>query len=230
MHPILLRPRRLDPLMDNPEPHPPDIELGEPVEAGGGKRHPVVRPDRARQPIGPKHALKDRPGPRPAASREARDSYWGRGLSGHHARMLGRRPPPPLRHQAVAGKQVIDRADRRPVDRRMPGLEIIQQLAGAPVGVLPPRGAQQLREVRRDPVGAGVGRAAPGGQARPAVLLKPVETLIAGLPANLVAGTQVRHGVEPTPVISDELQPLVHGVGLQPRHRSVSHRRVDRAV
>ena len=35
--------------MLNPQADPPHVELREPVDAGGGKRHSVVRPDRSRQ-------------------------------------------------------------------------------------------------------------------------------------------------------------------------------------
>jgi hypothetical protein len=148
----------------------------------------------------------------------------------HHPRVVMRPPPAPARHQAPPREEIIDGASSGPVDRRMPRGEIVEELAGSPVGVFVPGRAQQVGQLRRDPVRTGVRRPAPRREARPAVLLEPVETLIAGRSADPVAGTQLGHGVEPKPVVADELQTLVHGVGLQPRHRSDSDRRVDRAV
>ncbi len=52
-----------DPLMLNAQPDPPDVELRQAVNARGGKRHPVVRPDRGRQPVLAKEALEDGPPP-----------------------------------------------------------------------------------------------------------------------------------------------------------------------
>ena len=56
------------------------------------------------------------------------------GRWGHHPRMLVGTTPAPLRHQALAGEQVIHGAGGGPVDVRMPGLEIVQQLAGPQSG------------------------------------------------------------------------------------------------
>ncbi len=53
MHPImltvLLGTRRRNPLMDDAELHPPDIQRRQAMDAGGGKWRPVVRADRAWQ-------------------------------------------------------------------------------------------------------------------------------------------------------------------------------------
>ena len=49
MRPVLLGTPRLNALMLNPQAHPPDVELGEAMQAPAGERHPVVGPDRGRQ-------------------------------------------------------------------------------------------------------------------------------------------------------------------------------------
>src|SRR5665647_1565627 len=50
------------------------------------------------------------------------------------------------------------------------------------------------------------------------------EPLVAGLPANAVAGTEVRHRIPATLMIGNELHPLVHGRDLLPGHRSSRER------
>jgi hypothetical protein len=47
---VLLRVGREDSLVLDPQAEPPDVELGEPVEPGRGKGHPVVRADRLGNP------------------------------------------------------------------------------------------------------------------------------------------------------------------------------------
>ena len=51
--PMLLRSPGVDPLMVNAEAHPPDIELGEAVDAAGGKRDASVGPEGPGQAVGP---------------------------------------------------------------------------------------------------------------------------------------------------------------------------------
>src|SRR5690606_7571346 len=81
---ILLRPARMDALVLDAEAHPPDIELGEAVDAGGGEGHPIVGPNGPRQAIGPEGPLEER------ASRQA---------------MRGREP---VAGEQVPGMQVRD--------------------------------------------------------------------------------------------------------------------------
>jgi hypothetical protein len=57
---ILLRLARQDPLVLNAETHPPDIQLGESVNAGGRERDAIVGADRPRQAMRAKEAIKDR--------------------------------------------------------------------------------------------------------------------------------------------------------------------------
>jgi len=77
--------------------------------------------------------------------------------------------------------------------------------------VLPTRGADHGRDVRRDAVRALMRRAAPIAQAGSALLLEAGEPLVAGLAADLVSRTQLRHRIEVHPVIVDEALALVHG-------------------
>jgi hypothetical protein len=59
--PILLRPARMDALVLDAEAHPPDIQLGEAVDARRREGYPLVGPDRPRQPIGAEGALENPP-------------------------------------------------------------------------------------------------------------------------------------------------------------------------
>jgi len=61
--PVLLRVHREDPLVLNPQAEPPHVELGEPVNPGRGKGHPVVRADRPGQPVLAKELLDDQAHP-----------------------------------------------------------------------------------------------------------------------------------------------------------------------
>src|SRR5882762_1934692 len=57
---ILLWLARQDPLVLNAETHPPHIQLGESVNAGGCERDAIVGADRSRQAMRAKKAIKDR--------------------------------------------------------------------------------------------------------------------------------------------------------------------------
>jgi hypothetical protein len=64
MHPrvgtVLLGAGGQDPLVLNAQPDPPHVELRQPVNAAGGKRHAVVRANGARQPVLAEEAVEDR--------------------------------------------------------------------------------------------------------------------------------------------------------------------------
>jgi len=75
--PVLLGTGGQDPLMLDAQPYPPDVELREAVDAGGGKRHAVVGAKGPRQAVLAEEAIED----------------------GSDARALGR-------EQAVAAQQV----------------------------------------------------------------------------------------------------------------------------
>jgi len=59
---ILLRRRGVNALVLDPEAHPPDVELREPMDATGREGHTVVGPDRPRQPERAEGVLEHRPG------------------------------------------------------------------------------------------------------------------------------------------------------------------------
>ena len=63
MHPfvgaILLRPAWMNPLMLDPEPHPPDVQVREPVNRLRRERYAVVGADRTWQAVLPERALED---------------------------------------------------------------------------------------------------------------------------------------------------------------------------
>ena len=58
---VLLRLAGQDPLVLNAEAHPPHIELGEPVNAGGGEGDAIVGPDRPRETVLTEQPVEDRP-------------------------------------------------------------------------------------------------------------------------------------------------------------------------
>jgi len=51
---VLLRARRADSLMNDPELHPPDIEFAQPVDSRGSERSAIVGPDRVGKPVSAK--------------------------------------------------------------------------------------------------------------------------------------------------------------------------------
>ena len=61
------------------------------------------------------------------------------------ARVMHGAAPPSLLHEAVSRQEVAGGADRRPRDRRVPGLEPLQEFLRSPVGVLSPCRQQELR-------------------------------------------------------------------------------------
>jgi len=77
--------------------------------------------------------------------------------------------------------------------------------------MLPARGADHSRDVRRDAVRALMRRAAAIAQALAVGRLEPVEPLVAGLAADAVPRAELDHRIEVQPVIFDEALSLVHG-------------------
>jgi hypothetical protein len=242
-------------LVLDPQPHPPDVELREAMDAAGGEGHPVVGPDRPREAELAEGVLED--GPRPAAldvgkppTREQvagvlvadgegiaphgvlggelalevgrPQVVGGRGHRGHDTRMLPGAAAPAFLHQAFAGEQVSHGAHGRPSvpgDLGMPRPDPVEQLAWPPVGMGPPRLAQELGELLADAVRTAVRGVAAVPQAAASIFGEPPEPFVARLPADAVAGTQLRSGVEATPIVGDEVFALVHGCRLQPGHR-----------
>src|SRR3990172_9196718 len=138
-------------------------------------------------------------------------------------RVLVGAPPPPLRDETSAGQQIADRTDGGPRAAGVPRPEIVQELASSPVGMLAARGAEERGDLRADAVGAVVRGTTPVDEAATAILLEALQPLVAGLAADAIVGTELGHGVEPLPLIGDERGTLVHGCGLHPGHRPISH-------
>src|SRR5437867_3760123 len=101
----------------------------------------------------------------------------------------------------------------------MTGREVVQELAGSPVRMFAPRRAEELRSRVSNAVRTSVGSPTAIGETAAAQLLEPVEPFVAGLSADAVAGTEFGRRVEPFPMISYELDALLHGCRLHPRHR-----------
>jgi hypothetical protein len=120
-------------------------------------------------------------------------------------------PAPPFLDQAATGQQIAGGADGGPVQGRLARPQPGQELGGPPAGMLPTRGADHGRDVRRDAVRALMRRAAPIAQALTAVRLEAGEPLVAGLAADTVSRAQLSHRIEVHPVILDEALALVHG-------------------
>lgn len=61
VRPVLLRGRRMNARVLDAQPHPPDVQVREPAECSGQERRPIVRADRAREPVLAERAREDRP-------------------------------------------------------------------------------------------------------------------------------------------------------------------------
>src|SRR5947209_3912357 len=120
---------------------------------------------------------------------------------------------PPL-HQALPGEEVARRAHRGPGrlgDLRMPRREPVEQLAGAPIRMVTPRRAEQLRDLGRHAVGTVVRGMAPIRQAPPSVLMVAGQPLVAGLAADVVPRAEFRRRVEPESIVGNKTGAPVHG-------------------
>jgi hypothetical protein len=145
---------------------------------------------------------------------------------GDDARVRGRAPGATPVHEPTPREEIGRGAGRGPVRHaRVPVPQDAQQLARAPLRVRRAEGAQQLGKVRRDRVRRVVRRAAPVGEATPALLGVAVHPLVAYAAAHAVAGAELRHGEAVTLSIGHELQALVHRGRLRPGHRHLAHSR-----
>ena len=152
-----------------------------------------------------------------------RPEIIGRGGGGwHDAGVATRSTAAAGRQQLMPPEKIVDRADGRPGGAGMARGQIVQELARAPIRMVSARSAEQRRQGLRDPMRAVMRGPTPVAQALAAFLGIPREPLITGLPADPVASAELGHGVEVLAVIRDKVRSLVHGVGLQPGHRSVS--------
>jgi len=138
----------------------------------------------------------------------------GVGGRGDDARVLMRPSSSAALDQSLPGEQIPGGAHGRPRrlgDVGMAWREPVEQLAGAPIGMLPSRRREQVGHVSRDPVGTVVRGVAPVPQTAPSLLAVAVEPLVARLPADAVAGTQLRAGVQPATIVGNEPFALFHG-------------------
>jgi hypothetical protein len=140
----------------------------------------------------------------------------------HDARMLPLTTSSPVSHEPAAREQVSRRARRRPVlDLGMPAAQDVEQLPRAPVRVQPAELAQQLCQHGADLRRAGVRAPAAVDQPALAVLVEAGEPLVADAPAHPVALAELGHREPIAQRVGHELQSLIHGVTLRPRHRSL---------
>jgi hypothetical protein len=103
----------------------------------------------------------------------------------------------------------------------VPAAQHLEQLARAPVRVQPAELAQQLGEHRPDLGRAGVRPPTAIHEPALAVLVEAGEPLVADAAAHAVALTELGHREAVTEGVGDELQSLIHGVTLLPRHHSL---------
>jgi hypothetical protein len=140
----------------------------------------------------------------------------------HHAGMGVGAPAPPLRDQPFAHQQIARGAGGGPGEARVPRGEPGEQLHRPPVGVRPPRGTDQLRDGRGDPMRAMVRRATPIVQRPPPAIIVPGHPLVARLAADAEARAELGHREQCLVVGLEKLSPLLHGSRLQPGHRPTS--------
>ena len=116
---VFLRRGGSDPLMQDAQPQPPDVEPPESVQTSGGEGHPVVGADGSRQPVLPEGPLEDRSG---ALGLEVRQSAAAQEIPGVLiADRQGEAPdavPGRKRPLEVGGPQVVGRLGGR---RHTPG-------------------------------------------------------------------------------------------------------------
>ena len=77
--------------------------------------------------------------------------------------------------------------------------------------MLPARGTDHRGDIRSDPVRAVVRRAAAVLETGATRGVEAREPFVAGLPTDVVTGTEFRHRVQPDSVIADEPLSLLHG-------------------
>ena len=228
---VLLRVSRQDPLVLDPELQPPDIELGEAVDAAGGERHAVIGADRLRQAKGAEGVLEDRAHAAPLGRAEAlAGEQVARVLVGDRQRVTVEPVAGPEVAFEVGRPEVVGGGGRQRHDARM--------LMGPAAPALldqAPAGQQVARRTHGRP---GEGRI-PG--------LEPVEQFL-GSPAGVSAtggADQLGHGRRdamravvgcPTLVVQrgpaallEAVEPLVAGLATDPVPRAQLRHRVQAA-
>jgi hypothetical protein len=130
---------------------------------------------------------------------------------GDDAGMLVVASTPALLYEAAASEEIAGGADGGPVQGRLPRPQPGQELGGPSARMLPARGADHGRDVRRDAVGALMRGATAIAQTLAAVLIEAIEPFVAGLAADAVPRAEFDHRIQVQPVILDEALSLVHG-------------------
>src|SRR3989449_5768432 len=114
---------------------------------------------------------------------------------------------PPLLDQAAARQQIARWARGGPIEVRGSALQPLQQHSRPPARVRLARRTDPLRHVRRDAVWAVMRCPTAIAQCGASALLHAVDPLVAGLPAHMVAPTQLGHRSEEH---TSELQSRLH--------------------
>ena len=130
--------------------------------------------------------------------------------------------PAAPRDEAFPGQQVPGRADGGPRDVRMAGPQPVEQLAGAPARMVAARVADEPRHLGSDAMWTVMRGATAIAQRLAASFLEAGQPLVAGLPADPVAGAPLRHRVPAAVPLAHEPFALLHGCCLQPGHRPTS--------
>ena len=120
-------------------------------------------------------------------------------------------------NQPVAGQDASGGAGRRPLLFRLLLPKPGHQLLGPPGGIGPPGGHQPGLYLGRCLPGMGMSSPAPVAQALKALLFKPLEPLVAGLPADAKGAAELGDTLLAAQIPPDELLLLHSRFGLGPR-------------
>jgi hypothetical protein len=221
-----------DALMLNPQPQPPDIELGEAVDPARGERDPVVGPDRLGEAEGPEGLLED--GAHPAPFRGAEPltrQQVPRVLIGNRQRVAVDPVPGPELALEVGRPEIIRRAGRwrhdagvlvRPappalLDQAPTRQQIARRADGRPRHAGIPR-LQPVQELLRPPAWMGP----PGGTDELGDIPgNPVRTVVRGAAPVLQA---------PPAFLREALEPFVAGLATDAVPRAQLGHRVQAAL
>jgi hypothetical protein len=146
------------------------------------------------------------------------------GVNGHNSWVLNGPSTAAFPDEAFSREQIADGTRCRPIAHlTVPRPQPVEQLDGPPRRVRSSRSTEQGGHVITDAVRTDVRSVTSVPKAGHALFIKPLEPLVAGLPADAVAVTQLRHCVECTLVIGDKSLTLFHGCRLQPGHFHLFH-------
>ena len=129
-------------------------------------------------------------------------------------------PPPAALDQAPPGQKIRGgTGSGQPVTPGCRAARNAKQPARAPEGALAPQSAEELGDVRVDPVRTVVRRPTAIVQSAPSLRLVPRQPLVTDPPTHPVAGAELGPDEPVTQGVLDETNPLVHRGSLQPRNR-----------